>query len=212
MLPQYQRLDAPKPRFLVPFGRFSFVVVSLPLTSFLFCVICCLLFYFERSTDTHCHVRNYLPSISAAIGNYQPQRFIWQLAIILHGLPRFFIAGFYHKRYQSIIRKRWRWLAALATVLNIVENISLQGLTYFTSVDHYEKHKNFFVTFIATSELYMLLSYLLNRYMRRQNILSTVEERSVKYKGRLFLTNLISFGLAGYCFMRHNSHCEAGGE
>lgn len=137
MLPEYQRLDAPKPRFLIPFGRFSLRVVSFPLYSFLFCIVWSVLFYFERSTDTHCHVWNFLPSISAAIGNYQPQRFVWQVAITLHAGPRFIVAAFYHKRYQNLIRKNWRWLAGLGTLLNVVENVALLGLTYFTSVDRY---------------------------------------------------------------------------
>lgn len=130
-------MDAPKPSILIPFGRFCLRVVSLPLYSFVFCVAWSVIFYFERSTDTHCHVWNFLPSISAAIGNYQPQRFVWQLAITLHAVPRFIVATFYHKRYQSLIRQRWRWLAALATLLNVIENVALLGLTYFTSVDHY---------------------------------------------------------------------------
>lgn len=234
MIPEYQRLDAPKPSFLIPFGRFCLRVVSLPLYSFVFCVAWSVIFDFERSTDTHCHVWNLLPSISAAIGNYQPQRFVWQLAITLHAAPRFIVAAFYHKRYQNLIRSRWRWLAALATLLNVIENVALLGLTYFTSVDHYgklggvgfglnvnvvllfldflESHKFFFITFIATSETYMLLSYLLNKFYRRQDLMSTAELRAVQFKGILFLINLVSFACAGLCFVRHNSHCEPGGE
>lgn len=118
--------------------------MSLPLYSFVFCVAWSVVFYFERSTDTHCHVWNFLPSISAAIGNYQPQRFVWQLAITLHAVPRFILATFYHKRNQSLVRSRWRAVAFLATLLNVVENLALLGLTYFTSVDSYgEKGRGF---------------------------------------------------------------------
>lgn len=73
-------------------------------------------------------------------------------------------------------------------------------------------HKFFFITFIATSETYMLLSYTLNKFLRRQDSMSSLELRAVKFKGLLFLVNLISFALAGLFFMRHNTHCEAGGE
>lgn len=141
MLPEYQRLDAPKPSCLIPYGSFALRTVSLPLYSFLFCVAWSVIFFFERSTDTHCHVWNFLPSISAAIGNYQPQCFVWQLAITLHAGPRFITATFYHKRYQNLIRKGWRWLALIATVLNLIENLALLGLTYFTSVDHYSEEE-----------------------------------------------------------------------
>lgn len=58
----------------------------------------------------------------------------------------------------------------------------------------------------------MLLSYVLNRYLRRHDAMSTLELRAVKFKGILFLINLISFALAGLCFLRHNTHCEPGGK
>lgn len=120
MLPEYQRLDASKPLFLISFSRFCLRTVSLSLYSFLFCVIWSVVFDFERATSTHCHVTNYLPSISAAIGNYQPQCFVWQLAITLHAIPRFVIANSYHDRHKSLVsRSRWLLLAPLATLLNV---------------------------------------------------------------------------------------------
>lgn len=75
-----------------------------------------------------------------------------------------------------------------------------------------DQHKFFFVTFIVTSETYMAISYVLNKWLRRKDVLTTVDIRSIKFKGALFMTNLISFALAGYCFMRHNWYCEPGGE
>lgn len=84
-------------------------------------------------------VYNFLPSISAAIGNYQPQRFVWTMAITLHALPRFFIALFYHRRYQELIKNPWTALARLAFLLNVIENVCLLGLTYFTSVHNYSE-------------------------------------------------------------------------
>lgn len=127
--------------------------MSLPLYSFVFCVAWSVVFYFERSTDTHCHVWNFLPSISAAIGNYQPQRFVWQLAITLHAVPRFILASFNHKRNQNLVRSRWRAVAFLATLLNVVENLALLGLTYFTSVDSYGEKMRGFVFYPTAIEI-----------------------------------------------------------
>lgn len=70
MLPAYQKLrdenglDQREPLFTISFSRFSLITVSLPLFSFIFCVAYSLIFFFEQSTSTHCHVWNYLPSIS----------------------------------------------------------------------------------------------------------------------------------------------------
>jgi post-GPI attachment to proteins factor 2 len=119
MLPAYQKLrdenglDPRAPLFTISFARFSLITVSLPLFSFIFCVAYSLIFFFEQSTSTHCHVWNYLPSISvrqfsesinfainqgsfqAAIGTFQPQAFVWQLSIVTHFIPRLVITWMY---------------------------------------------------------------------------------------------------------------------
>lgn len=75
MLPAYQRLPDENgqngfaheaPLFTISFAKFSTITVSLPLFSFIFCVAYSLIFFFEQSTSTHCHVWNYLPSISVS--------------------------------------------------------------------------------------------------------------------------------------------------
>ncbi|XP_055713402.1 post-GPI attachment to proteins factor 2 [Phlebotomus papatasi] len=210
MLPEYHSLDRETPLFRTPFGKFAFRVVSLPFFSFLFCVLWSVVFYFDRATATHCHVYNFLPSISAAIGSYQPQRFIWQVAICAHAVPRFMVAYMYLRYYRSCVRKRWHFLVNSATMLNVVENGALLGLSLFTSVDSYEIHKFCFITFIATSELYMLVSYIMNINLRRGDSLTKLEDKSIRFKGYLCLINIVSFSLAGYFFLRHNSYCEPG--
>lgn len=214
MIPQYQRLSGNVDRplikvYSVKFSIFSVAVVLLPLASFIFCVLWSILFYFERSTATHCHVFNFLPSISAAIGNYQPQRIVWQSAIVLHEIPRFIIAFMYYDYYNSVIRKNRRNIAYLAMLLNAVELCALLTLSLWTSIDNYEIHKIAFSTFIISSEVYMVISYFLNLNCRREALTKT-ETKSIGYKRLLCVTNFLSFVLAIYFFMRHNQYCESG--
>lgn len=129
----------------IPFGKFAVAIVSLPFFGLIFCVIWSILYFFERSTATHCDVLNYLPSISAAIGNYEPQRFVWQVAILLQALPRLLIAQQYVWHYRGIIRRNRRALVYFACVLNIVENCALVGLSLWNSTDDYGK--KFFTVF-----------------------------------------------------------------
>ena len=236
MLPRYERLDT-KSLFQIPFGKFALAIVSLPFLSFIFCVYWSVQYFYERSTATHCGVPNYLPSISAAIGNYQPQRFIWQTAILLQAFPRLLIAYQYNKHYNVIIRKNRRPIAYTASIFNVVENFALVGLSLFTSSDDYGKtyiffsiahtkkitiavffnfteiHKICFIIFIATSEIYMLISYFLNKNARKiLGNLTRLEQKSLIFKRNLFLINITSFIMAGYFFVRHNSKCEAGGK
>jgi hypothetical protein len=89
----------------------------------------------------HCRVPNFLPSISAAIGR-QPQAFIWQLAIILHAIPRFAISYMYFDYYSKVIRRRARTIASIACIINVVENVALIGLTLWTSLDSYGELKD----------------------------------------------------------------------
>lgn len=223
--------------FRIPFGKFAFGVVSLPFVAFIFCVTWSVLYDFKRSTSTHCDVPNYLPSISAAIGNYQPQRFVWQMAILFQAFPRLLVAHQYVRHYTRIIRNSYRKLAYVACALNLIENIALIGLSLRTSSDDYgmvsccflwsrstdnrisvfpfisETHKFCFIVFIAASETYMLISYILNRnFRKRLETLTTDEWKSLQFKKILFFINISSFASAGYFFGRHNEYCEPGGK
>ncbi|XP_053957536.1 post-GPI attachment to proteins factor 2-like isoform X1 [Anastrepha ludens] len=208
-LTTYDRLDGPKPLFCIPFGKVAIGVVSLPLGSFIFCVVWSLFFEFDRSTSTHCDVPNYLPSISAAIGNYEPQKTVWRLAITLQLPARLAVTKIYLQYYKDTIRRNRRIYAAIACLLSMVENFALLSLSLWTSLDNYPIHRNSFIVFIACSEIYMLISYILNKNGRRLPLLP-IEEKSLLYKRNLFITNVTAFILAGYCFLRHNSLCEPG--
>lgn len=127
----------------IPFNKFAWVTVSLPLLAFLFCVLWSVAYNFEHSTSTHCHVFNILPSISAAIGNFSPQREVWQLAIGLHALPRIIVA-FMYKKYHTEVLYPWAYsLSTLACTLNIIENVCLVGLSFWTSSENYRKYSSF---------------------------------------------------------------------
>ncbi|CRL00411.1 CLUMA_CG013678, isoform A [Clunio marinus] len=216
MLPEYQKLKDENglidkgPVFTISFSRFSLITVSLPLFSFIFCVSYSLLFFFEQSTSTHCHVWNYLPSISAAIGSFQPQAFVWQISIIVHFIPRLIITWMYKSYYDRVIRRNRQNVAKFALLLNVVENFSLLGLSIYTSNDNYEIHKNCFCTFIVVSETYMMLSYYLNKNAKRDPKSSHSENKSINLKRNLFIINITSIVLAAYFFVRHNDRCEGG--
>jgi hypothetical protein len=144
MLPAYQRIkdeggqmDDEKPLFLVSFAKFSLFTVSLPLFSFIFCVIWSIMFFFDQSVSTHCHVWNYLPSISAAIGAFQPQAIVWQTAIVIHFLPRLTVTWMYWNFYNRVVRRNRQQVANLAILLNLVENVCLLGLSLYNSTDFY---------------------------------------------------------------------------
>lgn len=115
--------------FAIPFGRFAVATVSLPLIAFAFCVLWSLWFNFVQTTATHCNVPNYLPSMSAAIGAYGPQRYVWRFAIALHSSPRYLVAYIYYTKHKS----------KLVLTLNWLELSGLLGLTFVSSTENYRK-------------------------------------------------------------------------
>lgn len=71
-------------------------------------------------------------------------------------------------------------------------------------------HKVFFCTFIVTSEIYMMMSYYLNKHARRDSSLNSREMKSLALKRNLCVINVVSILLATYFFLRHNERCEGG--
>lgn len=78
-------------------------------------------------------VWNFLPSVSAAIGNGTMQYITWCITVTLHAPARFLFIIIYYRYNLKILKQQKRYLAKLLSFLNILENLSLLGLTYVSS-------------------------------------------------------------------------------
>ncbi|CAH2247027.1 post-GPI attachment to proteins factor 2 [Pararge aegeria] len=192
----------------VSIRKLGLFTVSLPLFAFITCVIITLYKDFENANNTHCKVPNVFPSISASIGNYEPQRSIWRVAIYSHAPFRFLIVFLRWKYYSSVISQNCAFIVKLAVFLNILENLSLIGLTHWTSSKNYPLHEACFKTFIGSSIFYMFFACMMLTKYRRRTTLTHLEIYSVKLKWRSFFVNVGSFTFAAYFFLRHNRLCE----
>ncbi|CAH0560335.1 unnamed protein product [Brassicogethes aeneus] len=184
------------------FPRFAVTTCAIPLLAFVFCIVYSVLLNFESATFTHCQVYNILPSISSAIGNFTPQKEVWQIAITMQALPRFFIAYLYFQHNSHLLYSRDLWLSYINFALNVIENIALITLSYFTSSKFYAVHEKAFVCFLIGSVFYMIFTCVIQSRAKKQNRVS------LKWKKRCLGTNLICILLSTYMFMRHNSLCE----
>jgi len=195
----------------LPFRTLALSTVSLPLFSFLFCIYLSVRFNFEDATETHCAVTNFLPSISAAIGEFVPQRYIWRIAIALHAAPRFLVARMYSNFMLEILpnTSTYKKLITFAYYSNVLENVALLFLSFISSKENYPLHKVSFTCFMIFSELYMILSVALLKDF--QNMLTHSYQRyAYRLKKKLMIANLFAFFTALYFFYRHNTYCEPG--
>ncbi|GFN83823.1 post-gpi attachment to proteins factor 2 [Plakobranchus ocellatus] len=192
------------------------IVCGLPLFATFFCVLWSLMYDFKASTATHCKVPNYLPSISAAIGGFTPQRYVWRICIGLHATPRFMIAVAYYSFHTNVHvgkhNELYKALAALASLLHIIEVGSLVGLTYISSTENHDLHELLFISFMAGAILYMGMTIYLFSWGRSHNgtIMTNTESTSLFYKKVLCGLNVSIFILSVYIFFRHNWFCEPG--
>lgn len=128
-----------KDNFRIP-GKLCFFTVSAPLYAFMSCVIITMYKDSENANKTHCNVPNMFPSISASIGNYEPQSTIWKTAIYVHAPLRFYMVVLRWKYYRRAIKENLDIIVNIAVFLNVIENLSLLGLTYWTSSANYRKY------------------------------------------------------------------------
>ncbi|XP_005091174.1 post-GPI attachment to proteins factor 2 isoform X2 [Aplysia californica] len=202
--------------FQIEFPFMAKIVCGLPLFATLFCVIWSIIFDFKQATATHCRVPNYLPSVSAAIGSFTPQRYVWRICIALHATPRFMIAVAYYNYHTSVHigknNEAYKALAALNSLCHIVEVASLVGLTFVSSTENHDAHEHMFISFMAAGLIYMLLTiYLFSRGRSHNGTLMTHQEmKSLKLKQLFFTLNVSIFLISVYVFFRHNWYCEPG--
>ena len=86
-------------------------------------------------------------------------------------------------------------LVYLNFVLNILEQISLVGLSFVPSSELFEVHEAFFLTFLATSMLSILLTTHHFNSRCGFQARSQEERKSVEYKRLLTRVTLVSAGL-----------------
>lgn len=194
-------------RINIMFRNVVVLTLLLPLTAFFFCVYWSVTFNFKSATSTHCGVKNYLPSLSAAIGDYTPQRYVWRMAIGLHTPARFYFAFVYFQHYCVILVKGARNLIHFNCLLNLIEIMALFGLTFVSSTQNYKIHKTCFITFLITSTSYMVLSLHLLATHRFTKV-GVFDLWTIRLKKILLMVSVVAIAASMYFFSRHNSYCE----
>lgn len=197
-------------RLIMPGPEFAYIVSSLPLFGLMFCVALSCIKDFDESTNTHCLVYNFLPSISSAIGGFTPQKYIWQFCIALHAGPRLLtVLVIYHYFTRFNVRSPWfHQTVMLTVVLHTVEIASLLVLSFVTSSQNYYIHEKSFITFISIGIISMILQLVLRRWCYNWTRLPNYLHKQWIYQLTLFSVYIFLLFLAAYLFLRHNHYCE----
>lgn len=199
----------------VPFRWFVYVVAGLPLSALFMCISLAITLHLEEATRTHCGVANWLPSISAAVASFSPERYIWRVFIALHSAPRFAVAiAFRNLLLTSPLRplsaQTWFPIAChCACFINLAENTFLLLLTSISSTENHALHKGCFMAFAVCAIVYMFFATWLFQYSGRTRT-SSLGERSFQYKVLMCCTSVLSLVASLYFFYRHNAFCEPG--
>lgn len=195
-------------------SHIAYITGSPVIIAFSTCLFWSLYFDFKSTTQTHCRVANFLPSISAAIGDKSPQRYIWRFGVAIHAAPRILFIHLYRNFYTNIFHTRnvyfMYYLSKIATLFNILEITALLVLSFVSSSENYAVHEKAFISFIIFSQLYMIVTVILISWIRKNVVEIDTRKltRSFRYKSWLYLTNLIGLLLSLYFFERHMEYCE----
>jgi hypothetical protein len=185
-----------------------------PYFAFVLCLVLTIFKDMKKSTRTHCKVPNVLPSISAVIAGFEPQRFIWRLSFALNSTPRYLIAYLQLQRLLNRHHVASRELYRLAQVINhaihFLELTFLLLLTYVSSNEVKRTHEYAFVGFILCSLMHMLATTLIDYYWPcTAGVDFTEREKHLRQKRlKWFVYNALCFFLAVVFFLRHMSFCE----
>ncbi len=166
--------------------------------------------FFQSSTHTHCDVYNFAPSISAAIGSFVPQKYIWQACISLHCAPRFLFACLLNQHLVQrlqLVAPYVKLLIRTSLLLQFLENFALLILTVVSSQANFDIHSVAFGSFVCTSFFYMIIVCFLITYCGYQPK-NRYERIGSEWKVFLMKFNFVAGLLMLYFYYRHNTYCE----
>ncbi|XP_043269863.1 post-GPI attachment to proteins factor 2-like isoform X2 [Venturia canescens] len=200
--------EDPSPsRIVISFSKIAWFTVSMPFFAFAFCILYSVLYNFESATSTHCKVYNILPSVSAAIGHYKPQRDVWRAAIATQAVIRAIILSMYYHYYTNVVYNWAQGIKNFALISYGIENTALVTLSFWSSNENYAFHKLSFITFLIMALVHMSLAWYISKHCRA-SAKDHSETTSQRWKTRSLILNVASIFAACYFFWRHNAYCE----
>ncbi|KAL5503883.1 CWH43 [Sanghuangporus vaninii] len=130
--------------------------------------------------------QEWFPSVSATIGDWYPERGVFQILIALNSGPRFALGTF-----QYLVQRKRSSLALVVFITGIIRTLSCGGWVYITSTDDHDVHDVLMITYILCNIPWMV-----------GGIACTPKER-VRQRRRRFFGSIVPMI---YFFIQHKVH------
>jgi len=180
-----------------------------PTASLVLCIFTSIVYHFDDTTKTHCDVPNPLPSISAAVGNNLPERWIFRYGILLMSYQRImdgFIQYNWLQRHLLPI-KSYQILNTMLLVFHWIENLSLFTIAFVSSTEYYPLHEKSFILWAVFQQLKMISVIYLGGKIINHPGGPMWERRSWIIRVGLWMFNSVCLLIAGVIFYVHMSSC-----
>jgi hypothetical protein len=191
----------------------------LPFVSIAGSITWSILFHFDDVTETHCHVPNVLPTISAAVGNNAPEKYMFRFGIGTYTTVKLILDFTIYWMLQALREHKkkthgklpysqasFEFWNRMSLILVVIEDLLLCTLTMISSTDDTMIHSLAFSGFMICAHLHFITCLLTNKRARSP----FTEDEKRWYRARIVfaLIHTATFMLAIYLYIRHNSYCE----
>ncbi|XP_050521020.1 post-GPI attachment to proteins factor 2-like [Daktulosphaira vitifoliae] len=195
--------------FNLSIRKLAIVGVSFPLVTLFICLVSAYIFQYDDVHETHCQVFNVIPSISAITG-ITPQTYLWRIAVAFHVGPRMVIAQVYYNYFISKISKSDKVinfiLIHVCYWLNMIEIVTICGVTYISNRENYPIHEKLFILFMLSSLLYMIV--MIKTFGMVHKNMTDFQFKSYKIKKILFGICIASTITLILFFIKHRFYCH----
>jgi hypothetical protein len=191
-------------------------------SGFVICFGLAIVMHWSQVVKNHCRVWEFLPSVSAVIGDHKPEMNVWRVAIALGSGPRFVSSLLNYKILVDSLASQ-KSLIKSALVVDLLRIGAAGGWTYISSSEYNFEHSVCFVLYVLFSLIYMTIHTPLfykakiaspssSTTTKGHTRLSGIAQKSYKWKAICFGGHIVFFLISLYFFLiEHQKHCMPGG-
>ena len=180
------------------------VLTLVPSAGLLLSLVLAAVLHHENVTSTHCRVANFWPSVSAAIGNNEPERFVWKLTVGLHNTLVLLDSGMaYDRLAQSPLVPVF--LARLMAVCKALSCVGLFVLTFVSSTENFLVHELGFIAWLVFGSTGLLL--FAGLWRRSVRLVSPREHYTWAWLRACVAAYVLGLAGAMLAYHVHNTYC-----